>query len=57
MSDKITFTIDGVDVQADPGQTILKAAQAAGVYIPRLCAKDELSPFGACRVCTVLVSG
>jgi [NiFe] hydrogenase diaphorase moiety small subunit len=57
MSDKITFTIDGVEVQADPGQTILKAAQAAGVYIPRLCAKDELSPFGACRVCTVMVNG
>ncbi len=57
MSDKITFTIDGVEVQADPGQTILKAAQAAGVYIPRLCAKDELSPFGACRVCTVMVDG
>jgi len=57
MSEKITFTIDGVEVQADRGQTILKAAQEAGVYIPRLCAKDELSPFGACRVCTVLVNG
>jgi [NiFe] hydrogenase diaphorase moiety small subunit len=57
MSEKITFTIDGVEVQADPGQTILKAAQEAGIYIPRLCAKDELSPFGACRVCTVMVNG
>jgi [NiFe] hydrogenase diaphorase moiety small subunit len=57
MSDKITFTIDGVEVQAEPGQTILKAAQEAGIYIPRLCAKDELSPFGACRVCKVLING
>ncbi len=57
MSDKITFTIDDVEVHAEPGQTILKAAEEAGIYIPRLCAKDELSPFGACRVCTVLVNG
>ena len=57
MSDKITFSIDGVEVQAKRGQTILKAAEQAGIYIPRLCAKDELSPFGACRVCTVFVNG
>ncbi len=57
MSEKITFTIDGVDVQAEHGQTILKAADAAGIYIPRLCAHKELSPFGACRVCTVMVNG
>lgn len=57
MSDKITITIDGVEVQAKRGQTILKAAEQAGIYIPRLCAKDELSPFGACRVCTVFVNG
>ena len=57
MSDKITFTIDSVEVQAEPGQTILEAADAAGVYIPRLCAQKELVPFGACRVCTVLVNG
>jgi [NiFe] hydrogenase diaphorase moiety small subunit len=54
---EITFTIDDVEVTAERGQTILKAADAAGIYIPRLCAKDELSPFGACRVCTVLVNG
>jgi len=57
MSDKITIIIDGVEVQAERGQTILKAAEQAGIYIPRLCAKDELSPFGACRVCTVFVNG
>ncbi|HUV06350.1 MAG TPA: 2Fe-2S iron-sulfur cluster-binding protein [Spirochaetia bacterium] len=57
MSEKITFSIDGVEVQAKRGQTILKAAEQAGIYIPRLCAKDELSPFGACRVCTVFVNG
>ncbi|MFW6155586.1 MAG: 2Fe-2S iron-sulfur cluster-binding protein [Planctomycetota bacterium] len=57
MSKTITFTIDGVEVQAQPGQTILQAADAAGIYIPRLCAHKDLSPFGACRVCTVMVNG
>jgi len=57
MTDRMTFTIDGTDVAALPGQTILQAADEAGIYIPRLCAHPELSPFGACRVCTVLVNG
>ena len=57
MSDAIVFTIDGVEVHGEPGQTIMQAADAAGIYIPRLCAKDELSPYGSCRVCTVLVNG
>ena len=57
MSDKITFTLDGVEVQAEPGQTIMQAADAAGIYIPRLCAYKGLSPFGACRICVVMVNG
>jgi [NiFe] hydrogenase diaphorase moiety small subunit len=57
MSNTITFTIDGVEVQGKPGQTILEAADAAGIYIPRLCALNELTPHGSCRVCTVMVNG
>ena len=57
MSDTFTITIDGKEVQAKPGQTIMQAADAAGIYIPRLCAKDGLEPFGSCRVCTVMVNG
>jgi len=57
MSDMITFTIDDVEVKGRPGQTILQAADEAGVYIPRLCALKDLSPFGACRICTVMVNG
>ena len=57
MSETISITIDGVDVEGKPGQTILEAAEAAGIYIPRLCYQKELVPFGACRVCTVLVNG
>lgn len=57
MSETIEISIDGVAVKAEAGQTILQAADAAGIYIPRLCAHRELSPFGACRVCTVRVNG
>jgi [NiFe] hydrogenase diaphorase moiety small subunit len=57
MSDTITLTIDGKEISATPGQTILEAADAAGVYIPRLCAHPELVPFGSCRICTVIVNG
>lgn len=57
MADKLTFTIDGETIEAEPGQSIMDAADAAGVYIPRLCAHRELEPFGACRVCTVQVNG
>lgn len=56
MSD-ITIFIDGVEIKAQAGQTILEAAESAGVYIPRLCASKGLSPYGSCRVCTVIVNG
>ena len=57
MSENITFTIDGVEVRGEPGQTILAAADAAGIYIPRLCSMKGLTPHGSCRVCTVIVNG
>jgi [NiFe] hydrogenase diaphorase moiety small subunit len=57
MSESFLFTIDGVKIEGKPGQTILQAADDAGIYIPRLCAHKELRPFGACRVCTVMVNG
>ncbi len=57
MSEKIFISIDGVEVEATPGQTILQAADEAGIYIPRLCAREGLSPHGSCRVCSVKVNG
>ena len=57
MNDTINFTIDGVQVKAKHGETILEAAERAGIYIPRLCYMKELVPHGSCRVCTVLVNG
>lgn len=52
MSD-ILLQIDGKEVQARPGMTVLEAAQSAGIYIPTLCHHEKLEPFGCCRLCTV----
>lgn len=57
MNDKVTITIDGRQIEATVGETILEAADRAGIYIPRLCAHPELRPIGSCRVCTVMVDG
>jgi [NiFe] hydrogenase diaphorase moiety small subunit len=53
----ITFKIDGVEVKGSPGQTIMQAADEAGIYIPRLCYLEDMVPHGSCRVCTVEVNG
>ena len=52
----ITLEIDGKRVQAEAGQTILEAAQAAGIRIPTLCHLPGLSPRGSCRICLVEVT-
>ncbi len=57
MSSAISLTIDGVEIGAEPGQSILQAAEAAGIYIPRLCHHKELVPYGSCRICTVYANG
>jgi NADH dehydrogenase/NADH:ubiquinone oxidoreductase subunit G len=35
--DSITLTINGREVKADRGMTVLEAARAADIYIPTLC--------------------
>ena len=49
----VTLVIDGVKVQAEEGTTILEVAKFYGINIPTLCYNDELTPYGACRLCTV----
>ncbi len=57
MSELITLTIDGVEVKAEPGTSILKAALAGGIYIPHLCEHEDLKSMGICRVCLVDIEG
>ncbi len=54
MSD-ILVQIDGKEVAAREGMTILEAAQSAGISIPTLCHHEKLEPFGGCRLCIVEV--
>jgi [NiFe] hydrogenase diaphorase moiety small subunit len=54
---KLGFTIDGQACAASPGQTILEAALASGIYIPSLCRYEGLKPAGSCRICTVRAGG
>jgi len=49
----ITFKLDGRQVEAEEGETILRVAQRYNVYIPTLCYHKALTPAGACRLCTV----
>jgi [NiFe] hydrogenase diaphorase moiety small subunit len=49
--------IDGREISYEPGQTLIEAAQAAGIYIPHLCHHPEFTPHGSCKLCTVKVNG
>ncbi len=57
MADKVTLTIDGVEVKTDPGKVILQAALDAGIYVPYLCYYPKMKPYGACRMCVVELEG
>jgi len=50
---EILLQIDGKEVKAQEGMTILEAARSAGIFIPTLCYHEELEPFGGCRLCIV----
>ena len=52
---KINLTIDGIEVEAEEGMTILEAARSVGISIPTLCHHELLEPYGACRICVVEV--
>ncbi len=52
---KILLQIDGREVEAREGMTVLEAAQSAGVFIPTLCHHKKLEPYGGCRICIVEV--
>ncbi len=52
---EILLEIDGREVKATAGMTILEAAKSVGILIPTLCYHEKLEPFGSCRLCTVEV--
>lgn len=49
----VTLGLNGMEVQAEEGWTLLETARFYGIQIPTLCYHDGLSPQGACRLCLV----
>ena len=50
---EINVTINGIQVEAQPGEMLIAAADRAGVHIPRFCYHERMSPVGMCRMCLV----
>jgi bidirectional [NiFe] hydrogenase diaphorase subunit len=57
MSEVKTLIIDGQELSARSGQTILEVARENDINIPTLCYLEGLSPVGACRLCLVEIKG
>jgi NADH-quinone oxidoreductase subunit G len=57
MSNLKKISIDGIEVEVDGAMTIIQAAEAAGVEIPRFCYHERLTIAGNCRMCLVEVVG
>jgi NADH dehydrogenase/NADH:ubiquinone oxidoreductase subunit G len=54
---EISLQIDGKEVRAREGMTLLDAARSAGIAIPTLCFHEDLAPYGGCRLCVVEAEG
>lgn len=52
----VSFTLNDEKLEVEEGTTILEAALDADVKIPNLCYHEEVSPYGACRLCLVEVN-
>src|SRR5215472_10434766 len=53
MADPIKLTIDGQEVEVEPGTTVLQAAQSLGIEIAHFCYHERLAIAGNCRMCLV----
>ncbi|GGE13747.1 formate dehydrogenase subunit alpha [Aureimonas endophytica] len=54
---EVTLSIDGFAVTVPEGTSVMRAAQEAGIAVPKLCATDMLESFGSCRLCLVEIEG
>ena len=55
--DDARLMIDGQEITAAGGTSVLEAALGAGIYIPHLCHHPDLKPVGVCRLCMVEIAG
>jgi bidirectional [NiFe] hydrogenase diaphorase subunit len=52
----VKLTINGRNITAEEGTTILYAARDNNIYIPTLCENEAVAPYGACRLCLVEIT-
>lgn len=57
MADEFRLEVDGRELAASPGETILQVLRRNGIETPALCYHEELHPAKACRACVVEVEG
>lgn len=57
MSETMRFNLDGRDLAFTPGQTVIQAAAAVGIYIPHLCYRPGFAPHGSCKLCSIRADG
>lgn len=50
---EVTVTVNGTEIEAQPGEMLIAAADRAGIHIPRFCYHERMSPVGMCRMCLV----
>jgi NADH-quinone oxidoreductase subunit G len=55
--ERIRLMVDGREVEAPGGEFLIKAAQDAGIFIPRFCWHERMKPVGMCRMCLVEIEG
>jgi formate dehydrogenase major subunit len=53
----VSLEVNGVSVTVPQGSSVMYAASIAGMKVPKLCATDNLEPFGSCRLCLVEIEG
>jgi NADH-quinone oxidoreductase subunit G len=53
--DKCTVQVNGIELEARPGQMLIEVTDAAGIYVPRFCYHPKLSIAANCRMCLVEV--
>ena len=53
----VAIRVNGADLEAAPGATVLEACTAAGIDVPTLCWAANLTPVNACRLCVVELEG
>ena len=51
------LTLDGVEVEFTPGESLYEISQRHAKRVPTLCYDPRLEAFGACRLCAVEVDG